>query len=293
VSGSGKSTLMRHLIKPAAERRLSEYLGTKFVGLNFEKVITIDQSPIGQTSRADVSTYSEVQPLIRAHYASLPLALTKGLQPRHFSPNHIRGMCKTCWGLGYKTVDLQFLPSVRVTCEGCHGCRLNPISLEVKYRGKHLGEVLQMTIEEALQWFSAIPRIVKRLETLRSVGLSYLQLGQELSSLSGGEAQRLRLSRELAKRESGKTLYLIDEPTVGLHSEDILKLLKIFHQLADKKNTLIIIEHNLDVIANADYLIDLGPDAGEDGGHLMATGTPEEVAQSKTSRTAKYLKNML
>jgi excinuclease ABC subunit A len=277
VSGSGKSTLM-------------SYLRTN---KEFDRLIIVDQSPIGQTSRADVSTYSDIQPLIRAFYATLPLALTKGLQPRHFSPNHLRGMCRTCWGLGYKMVDLQFLPAVRVTCEACRGQRLNPISLEVRYKGKHLGDVLQMTVEEALQWFSAIPKIVKRLETLISVGLPYLQLGQELSSLSGGEAQRLRLSRELAKRESGDTLYLIDEPTVGLHPEDVLKLLKIFHHLADKKNTLVIIEHNMDVIVNADYIIDLGPDAGDDGGEIMATGTPEEVAKSKTSRTARYIKEML
>lgn len=302
VSGSGKSTLMRHLLKPAAEQAANaskkiepvEYLGTSFYGLqSFEKVITIDQSPIGQTARADVSTYSEIMPLIRGHYAALPLAQVKGLQPRHFSPNHMRGMCRTCWGLGYKTVDLQFLPAVRIECEACHGLRLNPISLEVRYKGKNLGEVLDMTVDEALEWFSAIPRIVKRLQTLVAVGLPYLKLGQEIASLSGGEAQRLRLSRELAKRESGKTLYLIDEPTVGLHSEDVLKLLKIFHQLADKKNTLVIIEHNLDVIANADYLIDLGPDAGIYGGQLMAEGTPETVARSKTSRTAKYLKEHL
>jgi excinuclease ABC subunit A len=277
VSGSGKSSLMSYLQKCK----------------EFEKIIVMDQSPIGQTSRADVSTYSDIQPLIRALLSELPLAMTKGLQPRHFSPNHMRGMCRTCWGLGYKMVDLQFLPAVRVTCEACHGHRLNPISLEVKYKNKHLGDMLQLTVDEALQFFSAIPRIVKRLEKLIEVGLPYLTLGQELASLSGGEAQRLRLSRELAKRESGKTLYLIDEPTVGLHSEDVLKLLKIFHQLADKKNTLVIIEHNLDVIINADYLIDLGPDAGEHGGEVMATGTPEEVAHSKTSRTAKYIKEAL
>ncbi len=302
VSGSGKSTLMRHLLKPAAEiaagsskrMEIVDYMGAKFYGLDsFEKVITIDQSPIGQTARADVSTYSDVQPLIRGHYAALPLAQAKGLQPRHFSPNHLRGMCRTCWGLGYKTVDLQFLPSVRVQCEACKGSRLNPISLEVRYKGKHFGEILQMPVEEALQFFSAIPRIVKKLETLIAVGLPYLHLGQELASLSGGEAQRLRLSRELSKREAGKTLYLIDEPTVGLHSEDILKLLKIFHHLADKRNTLVIIEHNLDILANADYILDLGPDAGESGGKIVAKGTPEEVARSKQSKTAPYLAKAL
>lgn len=277
VSGSGKSSLLSYLKQSQ----------------DFEKVIAIDQSPIGQTSRADVSTYTEIQPLIRAHFAEMPLAQMKGLQPRHFSPNHLRGMCRTCWGLGYKMVDLQFLPAVRICCEACHGHRLNPISLEVRYKGKHFGEVLQMNIQEAYAWFAPIPRLAKRLEKLMEVGLSYLQLGQELTSLSGGEAQRLRLSRELAKRESGKTLYLIDEPTVGLHPEDILKLLKIFHHLADKKNTLVLIEHNLDVIVNADYLIDLGPDAGDQGGEVMAHGTPEEVALSKTSRTAKYIKELL
>lgn len=299
VSGSGKSTLMRHLLKPAAEKAIAqrvdalEYLGTSFEGLAFDKVICIDQSPIGQTVRADVSTYTDIQPLIRSHFASLPGAKVKGLQPKHFSPNHRRGMCPTCWGLGYKTVDLQYLPSVRIPCTACHGFRLNPVSLEVRYKGKNLGQILEMSIESALQWFSEIPKVVKRLQTLCSVGLSYLKLGQEIASLSGGEAQRLRLSRELAKRETGSTLYLIDEPTVGLHSEDIAKLLPIFHRLADKKNTLIIIEHNLDVIANADYIIDLGPDAGIHGGKIMAQGTPEEVSRVKNSRTAPFLKERL
>jgi excinuclease ABC subunit A len=296
VSGSGKSTLMRHLLKPAAEQAVNlskkvepiEYLGAKFYGLHdFEKVVTIDQSPIGQTARADVSTYSEVQPLIRGHFAALPLAQAKGLKPAHFSPNHLRGMCRNCWGLGYKTVDLQFLPAVQVTCESCRGNRLNPISLEVRYKGKHFGQILEMPVSDALLWFADIPRIARRLKTLESVGLAYLQLGQAVASLSGGEAQRLRLSRELAKREGGKNLYLIDEPTVGLHFEDIARLLPIFHLLADKKNTLVIIEHNLDILANADYLIDL------DDGAIIARGTPEEVARSKTSKTAKYLRERL
>jgi len=298
VSGSGKSSLLRHLLKPAAEIAVNsrkklepvDYEGAKLWNLSgFEKVVSVDQSPIGQTARADVGTYAEIMPLIRGHFAQLPLAKAKGLQPRHFSPNHLRGMCRTCWGMGYKTVDLQFLPSAKVVCESCRGFRLNPISLEVRYKGKHLGEILQITIEEAMRYFSEIPKLCKRLKLLEEVGLAYLQLGQELASLSGGEAQRLRLSRELAKRESGKTLYLIDEPTVGLHSEDIARLLPIFHRLADKKNTLVIIEHNLDLIANADYIIDLGPDAGEQGGKVLAAGTPEEVCRSKESRTAPYL----
>ena len=302
VSGSGKSSLMRHLLKPAADLAVNarapkeplEYKNTLFYGLSaFEHVICIDQSPIGQTARADVSTYTDIQPLIRGHYAALPLAQAKGLQPRHFSPNHLRGMCRTCWGLGYKTVDLQFLPAVRITCEACKGCRLNPISLDIHYKGKHFGQILEMTVEEAAIFFEPIPRIVKKLTTLIAVGLGYLTLGQPLATLSGGEAQRLRLSRELSKREIGKTLYLIDEPTVGLHSEDIAKLLPIFHRLAEKKNTLIIIEHNIDVLKSADYLIDLGPDAGESGGFIVAEGTPEEVAESKESKTAPFLREAL
>ena len=297
VSGSGKSTLMRHLLKPAAEKAVNaskkeepiEYLGARFYGLSpFEKVIAIDQSPIGQTSRSDVSTYSEIQPQIRSLLAQMPLAKSKGLSPGHFSPNHIKGMCRTCWGLGVKTIDLQFLPSVKVTCEACRGHKLNPIALEVRYKEKNFGKLLEMTVQEAMQWFSEIPKIAKRLQTLIDVGLSYLQLNQDIASLSGGEAQRLRLSRELAKREIGKTLYLIDEPTVGLHSEDIAHLLPIFHRLADKKNTLVIIEHNLDIIKNADYVIDLGPDAGSLGGEVICAGTPEQLAKCKKSKTAKY-----
>ena len=302
VSGSGKSTLMRHLIRPAAEKATTtskkiepiEWHGAEFFGLHaFEKVLTIDQNPIGQTARADVSTYSEIQPLIRAHFAALPQAKAKGLQPRYFSPNHFRGMCRTCWGLGYRNVDLQFLPGVKVLCESCHGYRLNPISLEIQYKGKHFGQILEMSIVEALDFFSAIPRIARRLQTLIDVGLSYLKLGQEVATLSGGEAQRLRLSRELAKREVGTTLYLIDEPTVGLHSEDIAKLLKIFQRLVDKKNTILLIEHNLDCIANADYLIDLGPEAGDEGGHVVASGTPEEIAKVKKSYTGRFLATFL
>jgi excinuclease ABC subunit A len=301
VSGSGKSSVVRHLLKNAAEQAVKKahkepllYAGAKFYGLSqFDKVITIDQSPIGQTARADVSTYTELQPLIRSHFASLPHASIKGLKPGHFSPNHLRGMCRTCWGLGYKNIDLQFLPPVQIPCMACKGFRLNPISLEVLYKGKNFGQILQMRIEEAAVWFSEIPRIAKRLDVLMSVGLSYLQLGQEVATLSGGEAQRLRLSRELSKRDTGKTLYLIDEPTVGLHSEDTAKLLPIFHRLADRGNTLVVIEHNVDVMVNADYLIDLGPDAGEEGGRIMAMGTPEEVALAPYSKTAPFLKERL
>ncbi|MBI3900512.1 MAG: excinuclease ABC subunit UvrA, partial [Chlamydiia bacterium] len=278
ISGSGKSTLLRYLLKPAAEKAFHqrkppdeiEYEGTTFRGLSqFEKVVTIDQSPFGQTSRADVNSFTEIAPLIRAHFVQLPLAKAKGLQGKHFSPNHLRGMCRTCWGLGYKSVDLQFLPPVRVQCDSCRGFRLNPVSLDVRYKGKHLGDFFACTIQEALSFFQDIPKIAKRLQLLQEVGLSYLTLGQEIASLSGGELQRLRLSKELAKKENGKTLYLIDEPTVGLHFDDIAKLLPIFHRLADRKNTLIIIEHNIDLIVNADYIIDLGPGAGPKGGAIV------------------------
>ncbi len=302
VSGSGKSTLMRYLLKNAAQiatssrKKIAEvrYGGALFYGLDdFEHVISIDQSPIGQTARSDVSTYTEIQPLIRSHFSQLPLARAKGFLPRNFSPNHLRGMCRTCMGLGYRTVDLQFLPAVRMTCEACKGFRLNPLSLEIRYKEKHFGQVFEMQISDALEFFSAIPRLYKRLQTLVDVGLDYLQLGTETASLSGGEAQRLRLSRELSKREIGKTLYLIDEPTVGLHSEDIAKLLAILQRLADKKNTIILIEHNLDVIANADYVVDLGPEAGQGGGAIVAQGTPEEVARAKNSYTGRYLAQLL
>jgi len=302
VSGSGKSTLMHNVLKPALKTALRTSRVKKTVTIdeciisninNIDKLIVIDQNPIGSTIRADILTYSDLSPVVRGHYASLAGAKTRGLLPKHFSYNHIKGMCRNCWGLGYKTVDLQFLPSVKTTCDACNGYRLNPISLEVDYKGKHLGHILKMTVREAKDFFSAIPKIVRKLDTLIDVGLDYVQLGQELFTLSGGEAQRLRLSKELTKRATGNTLYLIDEPTTGLHFEDLEKLLKIFHRLADKKNSFIIIDHNLDLISNADYIIDLGPDAGEAGGEVIAVGTPEKLVKDYKTYTAKYLKNHL
>jgi excinuclease ABC subunit A len=198
-------------------------------------------------------------------------------------------MCKTCYGLGYKKIDLQFLPSVQVICPSCLGYKLNSRSLDVKYKNKHIGQILEMTVEEACLFFEAFPKISRKLNSLISVGLNYLKLGQEISTLSGGEGQRLRLSKELSKRSAKNTIYILDEPTVGLHSCDIEKLLKIFHRLVDKNNTLIIIEHNLDIIANSDYVIDIGPYSGKYGGEIICYGTPEEVANNKTSYTAKYL----
>lgn len=300
VSGSGKSTLINDILKKAAiigikkREDLVEFPYGKVSGLsNFDKVISLDQSPIGQTIRADVSTYSEIMPIIRSIFSELLLAKTKGLKPRHFSYNHLSGMCRTCWGLGHKKIYLQYLPPISVTCETCKGYRLNPISLEVKYKNKHIGNIIDLTLDEAKVFFEAFPKLIQKIDVLLEVGLGYLKLGQELQTLSGGEAQRLRLATELAKKRSNKTLYILDEPTIGLHSIDIENLLKIFHRLADKKNTLVIIEHNLDLIANADYIIDIGKEAGEKGGEIIAKGTPEEIIKNNNSYTAKYLKSYL
>jgi excinuclease ABC subunit A len=259
----------------------------KFAEL-FSQVISLDQSPIGTTSRADVCSYSEILTLLRTFYASLPQAKAKGLQPRHFSYNHKRGMCKTCRGLGYKIVDLQYLPSVKITCDECHGHKLNSNSLSIHYKGKNMGEVLELTIDEAVGFLEAFPRIVKKLTTLSNVGLGYLHLGQEINSLSGGEAQRLRLSKELAKRKNKNALYLFDEPSKGLHYEDIANLLPIFYELA-RENTLILIEHNTDIIKRCDYIIEMGPFGGDQGGQIIATGCLEEIKKNKKSLTAKYL----
>lgn len=295
VSGSGKSTLVEDVIIPAVRRGLPhtdrvEIDGAVVSGITqFDRVISIDQNPIGQTNRANVGTYADVLPRMRDFFASLPEAKMRGLQGKHFSYNHRSGMCTNCWGLGYKRVEMHFLPSVKVLCEECQGLRLNPLSLEVKYKDKNFGEYLQMTIDDARVVFENHPRIKRVLDTLIKVGLGYLQLGQEVATLSGGEAQRIKLSRELAKRSTGKTLYLLDEPTTGLHSDDIQKLLLVLQRLVDKGNTMIIIEHNTDMIKNADYIIDLGPDAGEEGGEILYTGPPEEIGSCKRSFTAKYL----
>lgn len=296
VSGSGKSTLMQDILLPALERGLNkrdsvtlEHATVSGI-FQIDKVIAMDQNPIGRTARSDVVTYVEAMTVLRDIFSSLPSAKAKGLQPKHFSYNHRRGMCSACWGLGYKQVEMHFLPPVRVTCTECQGLRLNPVSLGVHYQGKNLGQYLQMTVEEVRSTFEHHPRLRRILDTLISVGLGYLTLGQEMATLSGGEAQRMKLSRELARRSSGKTLYLLDEPTTGLHSDDIVKLLAVLHRLVDKGNTVLLIEHNMDVIRNADYVIDLGPDAGAAGGEVVCAGAPEQVAQHPTSWTGKYLR---
>jgi len=292
VSGSGKSTLMQDLLRPAIEegiRARKDRVGTVSGIAAFDRILVLDQSPIGKTNRADVSSYADLLTSLRYFFAALPQAEALGLLPRQFSHNNLKGMCKSCFGHGFKQIPLQFLPSVKVACDACRGYRLNPQSLEVRYKGKHLGELLRMTVQEAREWLIPIPKVVRILDTLIAVGLGYLQLDQEIATLSGGEAGRLRLSRELSKRAGEKTLYLFDEPTIGLHPEDVGKLLKIFHALVDRGSSLIVIEHNLDLIAQADQIIDLGPDAGDKGGEVVATGTPEEVATAFLSHTAKYL----
>lgn len=299
VSGSGKSTLMHQVILPAVQKGL---LNTNEVDIGmakvkgidaFDKVISIDQNPLGHTVRSDVGTYVDVLTRLREFFAALPAAKAKGLQGKHFSYNHRRGMCTNCWGMGYKRIEMHFLPPVKVVCEECQGLRLNPISLEVLYNGKNFGQYLEMTVDEARKVFENHPRITRILDTLIAVGLGYLKLGQQTVSLSGGEAQRIKLSRELAKRSTGKTLYLLDEPTTGLHSDDIKKLLQVLHKLVDKGNTMIVIEHNLDMIKNGDFVVDLGPEAGEKGGEVIAYGTPEEIIQNSQSVTGKYLKEVL
>lgn len=296
LSGSGKSTILYEIITPAFAESLGKLdsvtLGkTTVSGLTaFDRMISVDQKPIGLTSRSDVCTYVEVLGPIRDFFASLPLSKTKGLQPKHFSYNHLRGMCTACFGMGYKKIEMHFLPTIRTLCEDCKGLRLNPVSLEVAYQGLNLGQILKKTVEEARVIFENHPKICRILDTLISVGLGYLQLGQEMNTLSGGEAQRIKLSRELAKRSSGRTLYLFDEPTTGLHNEDIAKLLKVLNQLVDKGNTVIMIEHNLDMMKNADHILDLGPEGGEAGGYIVASGTVNEIIHSPESWTGKYLK---
>lgn len=297
VSGSGKSTLMHDILLPAVKKGLKHHDTVKLPtgtvsGIDaFESLIVLDQDPIGQTIRSDVSTYTDVLTPLRDFFSQLPAARAKGLMPKNFSSNHRKGMCTNCWGLGFKKIEMHFLPPIKIVCDACHGLRLNPVSLEVKYEGKNLGEYLNVTVDEAFEVFQSHPKIKRILGTLRDVGLGYLRLGQEIQTLSGGEAQRIKLSRELAKRSHGKTLYLLDEPTVGLHPDDIKKLIDVLNKLVNKGNTIILIEHNTDLIEHSDYLIDLGPGAGVHGGKLIAQGRPEEIAKSKNSLTGKYLFN--
>ena len=299
VSGSGKSTLIYDILyKKLAQliNRARDLPGKhkEILGLeNVDKVINIDQSPIGRTPRSNPATYTGAFTPIRELFANLPEAKIRGYAPGRFSFNVKGGRCEACQGEGYNQIEMQFLPDVTVPCEICQGRRYNREALEVTLRGQSIADVLNMTVDQALEYFGGFPRIRPKLETLRDVGLGYIRLGQPATTLSGGEAQRVKLSTELSKRATGKTMYLLDEPTTGLSFEDCAALLRVLHRLVDGGNTVILIEHNLDVIKNADWIIDLGPGAGDMGGRLIATGTPEQVAKVKKSFTGQYLKPIL
>jgi excinuclease ABC subunit A len=260
---------------------------------NIDKVINIDQSPIGRTPRSNPATYVGVFDEIRKLYAELPEAKMKGYKAGRFSFNVKGGRCENCQGAGTITIEMNFLPDVYVNCDVCHGRRFNQETLDVRYKGKSIDDVLKMTIEEAATFFGAFPAIARKLETLVSVGLGYIQLGQSALTLSGGEAQRVKLSNELARKSTGKTLYILDEPTTGLHFADVKQLMEVINRLVDQGNTVVMIEHNLDVILQADKIIDLGPEGGVGGGQIIATGTPEEVALEEKSYTGYYIKEML
>uniref|UniRef100_A0A7C5EW71 UvrABC system protein A n=1 Tax=Desulfobacca acetoxidans TaxID=60893 RepID=A0A7C5EW71_9BACT len=299
VSGSGKSTLTMDTLYQALRQklyraRLAAAPYDRLEGVEqLDKVINIDQSPIGRTPRSNPATYTGVFTLIRELFAQVPEARMRGYKPGRFSFNVKGGRCEACRGEGINKIEMHFLPDVYVKCEVCHGLRYNPATLEVRYKGYNIAEVLELTVDQALEVFGPVPLLRERLRTLADVGLGYVQLGQSATTLSGGEAQRLKLSRELGKRATGRTLYILDEPTTGLHLADIDKLLLVLNRLVDAGNTVIIIEHNLEVIKTADYLIDLGPEGGDGGGQLVAAGTPEEVARESKSHTGRFLKPLL
>ena len=300
VSGSGKSTLINDTLFPLAQNALNRAEKTDFApyksieGLEyFDKVIDINQSPIGRTPRSNPATYTGLFTPIRELFAGVPEARARGYNPGRFSFNVRGGRCEACQGDGVLKVEMHFLPDVYVPCDQCKGKRYNRETLEIRYKGKTIHQVLDMTVEEAREFFDAIPMISRKLQTLMDVGLSYIRLGQSSTTLSGGEAQRVKLATELSKRDTGKTLYILDEPTTGLHFADIKQLLDVLHRLRDQGNTIVVIEHNLDVIKTADWIVDLGPEGGSGGGQIIATGTPEEVTKVKGSHTARFLKDIL
>ena len=300
VSGSGKSTLINDTLYPLAQNELngaekSDIAPYKSIkGLNFfDKVIAIDQSPIGRTPRSNPATYTGFFTSIRELYAGVPEARARGYNPGRFSFNVKGGRCEACQGDGLIKVEMHFLPDIYVPCDQCHGARYNRETLEIKYKGKSINEILNMTVEEGREFFDAVPMISRKLQTLIDVGLAYITIGQSATTLSGGEAQRVKLAKELSKRDTGSTLYILDEPTTGLHFADVKQLLAQLHTLRDKGNTIVVIEHNLDVVKTADWIVDLGPEGGNGGGEIIAEGTPEEVAKSKISYTGQYLKPLL
>ena len=300
VSGSGKSTLINNTLYPIAATRLNKATTLNpspfesILGLeHLDKVVDIDQSPIGRTPRSNPATYTGIFTPVRELFAGTQESRSRGYKPGRFSFNVKGGRCEACQGDGVVKVEMHFLPDVYVSCDECLGKRYNRETLEVKYKGKNISEVLNMTIEEAREFFDAIPTIFRKLQTLMDVGLSYICLGQSATTLSGGEAQRVKLSRELSKRDTGKTLYILDEPTTGLHFQDIKQLLAVLHHLRDHGNTIVVIEHNLDVIKTADWIVDLGPEGGDGGGQIIARGSPEQVAKVKESYTGAYIKKVL
>ena len=299
VSGSGKSTLINETLQPILSQHFYRSLKKPMAydsieGLdNIDKVVNVDQSPLGRTPRSNPATYTGVFSDIRSLFVGLPEAQIRGYKPGRFSFNVKGGRCEACGGNGYKTIEMNFLPDVMVPCEVCQGKRYNRETLEVRYKGKSIADVLDMTINQAVEFFQAVPAILQKISALQQVGLGYIKLGQSSTTLSGGESQRVKLATELAKRDTGKTLYILDEPTTGLHFEDIRILMDVIQKLVDKGNTVIIIEHNLDVIKLADHIIDIGPEGGRGGGQVLATGTPEEVAQSKKGYTPRFLKEEL
>jgi excinuclease ABC subunit A len=299
VSGSGKSTLVNDTLYRIAARELNgaatnpaEYRDIDGLDL-LDKVVDIDQSPIGRTPRSNPATYTGLFTPIREIFAETPEARSRGYKPGRFSFNVKGGRCEACQGDGLIKVEMHFLPDVYVSCDLCKGSRYNRETLEITYKGKKISDVLEMTVEEARHFFDAIPSVSAKLKTLSEVGLSYIRLGQNATTLSGGEAQRVKLARELSKRDTGKTLYILDEPTTGLHFYDIEQLLKVLHRLRDHGNTIIVIEHNLDVIKTADWVIDLGPEGGDKGGNVVVTGTPGVVAEHTGSHTGNFLARVL
>jgi len=299
VSGSGKSTLIFEILYKLLSRHLykSKVIPgrhKKIEGIEkIDKAICIDQSPLGRTPRSNPATYTGIFSIIRELFSQLPDSRIRGYKPSRFSFNVTGGRCEACQGDGLKKIEMHFLPDVYVTCDSCKGRRYNKETLDIYYKGKTISDVLEMTISEAFEFFSAIPPLKQRLDVLEDMGMGYLKLGQSATTLSGGEAQRLRLSKELGKKATGNTLYILDEPTTGLHFVDIQRLLNVINRLVEMGNSVIVIEHDLDVIKSADYIIDLGPEGGDEGGRIVATGTPEEVAKNKESHTGKYLANKL
>ena len=299
VSGSGKSTLINETLQPILSqhfyRSLKKPMPYETIeGIEYiDKVVNVDQSPLGRTPRSNPATYTGVFSDIRSLFVNLPEAKIRGYKPGRFSFNVKGGRCETCGGNGYKTIEMNFLPDIQVPCEECHGKRYNRETLEVRYKGKSIADVLDMTINQAVEFFENVPDILRKIKTIQDVGLGYIKLGQSSTTLSGGESQRVKLATELSKRDTGKTLYILDEPTTGLHFEDIRILMQVIQKLVDKGNTVIIIEHNLDVICQADYIIDMGPEGGRKGGMVLSMGSPEEVAKSKKGFTPRFLKEEL